>query len=300
MMPKKLLTIFALTGLLCAGTAAWSQMDPMEAAARAVAEDETATEEDAAAGGVTKYEDYTVKSYSLSFFGGNFSGATYLDLPTLGDRTVLTEGAGDILAYDGTVLAESRDMRHFTAAQKEIKSGTGFGGRLGIYISDNFHLDLAASYAQGDAVTSMLYSEDRDNLAESPWVRQELDRDEGFKVYKGGLALTYDAQPATVFGLTPQLGFGLGGVINRFSVLEDKTALYLEGNFGLNARVFHNFDIGGRVDVATFAFEVDELGYSNMVSYTTFSVGATWHIDVLPDDVRAAHQADQGKKKRRR
>jgi hypothetical protein len=297
MMPKKLLLVLALTGVVCTGTTAWSQISPMDAAARAVAEEEAANDQPAPVEGALAYDDYTVKSYALTFFGGSFSGAKFLELPELNERTVLTEGAGDILAYDGTVLIESRDAVHYTAPEKEIETGTAFGGRVGIYISDDFHLDLVGSYATSRARTTMLYTKDRDDLAANPWTRIEVDEDPEFKVYKGGLALAYEARPASIFGLVPQLGFGLGGIINRFGALEDKTALYLEGNFGLNAEVFDNFELGGRIDLATFAFEVDELGYSNMVSYTTFSIGATWHIDVLPSDVRAAHDAEKSRRR---
>ena len=109
---------------------------------------------------------------------------------------------------------------------------------------------------------------------------------------KGGLALMYDARPATFFGIMPRLGFGLGGIINRYTYLEDKTALYLEGNFGLSYELFDDFNLTGQVDLTSFAFQVDELGYSNMVNYATFSLGVSWFIDVVPAEVRAAHQAE--------
>lgn len=241
------------------------------------------------------YEDYTVKAYRLTFFGGNFSGATYLENKELGPRTILTPGAGDILAYDGEVLWESTAKYEdgtniYDAAHKEIKSGPALGTRVGIYISRDFHLDLLGTYATGEAVTTMLYRPNPDDLTINE--RVEVDRDDGFKILKGGLALIYDARPATFFGIRPRLGFGLGGIINRYTYLEDKTALYLEGNFGLSYELFENFDLTGQADLTTFAYEVDELGYSNMVNYVTFSLGVSWFIDVVPGDVRAAHQAE--------
>lgn len=242
-----------------------------------------------------KYDDYTVKAYRLTFFGGNFSGATYLDNQELEERTILTPGAGDIIAYDGEVLWEStakyeNGLNIYDAARKEIKSGPAFGTRVGIYISNDFHLDLLGTYATGKAVTTMLYRPDSEDITNRN--RIVVDEDDGFKMLKGGMALMYDAKPATFFGLVPHLGFGLGGVINRYSYLEDKTALYLEGNFGLSYELFDNFNITGQADLTSFAYEVDELGYSNMVNYATFSLGVSWLIDVVPANVRAAHLAE--------
>ena len=99
----------------------------------------------------------------------------------------------------------------------------------------------------------------------------------------------YDAKPATFFGIMPRLGFGLGGIINRYSELADKTALYLEGNFGLELRDCSTTSSRrpGRPD--HLRLRGRELGYTNMVNYTTFTVGLTWFIDVVPAEVRAAH-----------
>jgi hypothetical protein len=249
-----------------------------------------------------KYDDYTVKAYRLSVFGGHFSGATYLENQELWERTVLTPGAGDIFAYDGTVLPESRAEYEsgpmagelkYDAAHKTIEPGSAFGGRVGIYISRDFHLDLLGTYATGKAVTTMIGPPDVNSAYDPELIkRREIDTDDGFKMVKGGLALMYDARPATFFGIMPRLGFGLGGIINRYTYLEDKTALYLEGNFGLSYELFDDFNLTGQVDLTSFAFQVDELGYSNMVNYATFSLGVSWFIDVVPAEVRAAHQAE--------
>lgn len=245
------------------------------------------------------YDDYTVKSYSISFFGGSFSGGTYLDNKELGERTVLTDDAYVLLGYNGENLYDTFvDPRIYDAARKEIESGPAYGARIGIYISRDFHMDLSGLYATGQAVTSMLYRTDPEidrNITE----RRVIDTDEGFKVFKGGIGLSYDARPAKFFGITPRLGFALGGIINRYSQLEDKTALYVEAGLGLNYPIFKNWDLAGGADITTFAFEVDELGYSNMVNYTTFTIGITWHIDVIPDQTRAAWEAEQSKKSRR-
>ncbi len=249
-------------------------------------------EPEAVAEAELEWDDYLVKAYTLSVWGGGFSGATYLENKALGPRTVLTEGAGDVRAYDGTILTESRDFRHFTAATKEIKSGDAFGARVGIYIADDFHLDLIGSYATGEAVTSMIFTEEPD-LAPDIRERVVVDTDPGFKVYRGGLALMYNATGASIFGAVPRLGFGVGGIINRYSELEDQTSFYLEGNFGLNYELFDRFEIGAQIDLTTFAFEVEELGYSDMVNYTTYSAGISWFIDRVPPPVRASHIAEK-------
>ena len=241
-----------------------------------------------------EWGDYTVKAYTLTLWGGSFGGATYLDNKPLDERTVLTRGAGDIIAYDGGILYESTQIQNYDAAIKEIKPGDAFGARIGIYISDDFHLDLLGSYASGEAVTSMLYTDEPDDFTNA--VRLDVDTDPGFKVYKGGLALLYNATPARFFGIVPRLGFGLGGIINRYSQLPDKTGLYLEGNFGLGFEVVKNLEICAQADLTTFAFEVDELGYSNMVNYATYSVGLSWFIDRVPEQVRASHLATARKK----
>lgn len=239
-----------------------------------------------------EWSDYSVKAYTLTVWGGAFSGATYLENKPLGERSVLTEGAGDIISYQGGVLEESRDVRHYTAATKEVEAGDAFGARIGIYIADDFHLDLMGSYATGEAVTSMLFTEDPD-AAPDVSERVVVDTDPGFKVYRGGVALMYNAASADIFGAVPRLGFGLGGIINRYSELEDKTAFYLEGNFGLGYEIADDVEIGAQVDLTTFAFEVDELNYSNMISYVTYSIGISWFIDRVPPQVRAAHDAEK-------
>lgn len=236
------------------------------------------------------WKDYSVKAYSLSLFAGHFSGATYLDLMPLDPKTILTTGAGDVLGYDGLVLSESTDFLRYTGARKEIEAGTAIGGRIGIYVADDFHLDLLGNYMSGRAVTTMLYNPDAE-VAPDDWTRVEVDEDAGFRVYKGGLSLMYDANPAKFLGMTPMLGFGLGGVLNRYTEIADKAALYLEGNFGLSVQPMKNLKIIGRADVAVFAYDVDELGYSNMVTYRNLTVGAAWFLDRVPEDVRAKFEA---------
>jgi hypothetical protein len=238
------------------------------------------------------YDDYTVKGYTITAFGGQFSGAKYLENMDLNERTILTDGAGDIRAYDGGILRVSQDPVHYTGAHKEIKTGPAAGIRIGIYISDDFHLDILGTYAKGEATTTMKYTEDPENFPDKS-ERIEVDRDNGYQMFKGGLGLMYDATPAAFFGIVPRLGFGLGGIINRYSELSDVTGLYLEGNFALNYELFRNFQIGAQVDLTNFAYDVEELGYSNMVNYVTYSFGLTVFLDSLPPEVRASHLAEK-------
>lgn len=294
MIVRKLVWLFAFAALGL-GTLPAAAEDKPAAAPAATATVEQAAVPDAPAAAL-EWKDYKVKGYRLSLYGGSFSGATYLDLKPLGDRTILTPGAADVIGYNGEVLIESVDTEHYMAPRKEIEPGTAIGGRIGIYVGDDVHLDLVGNYLAGRASTTMLYSKEG-RSGDGVWDRLEVDADEGFTAYKGGISMMYDARSASFFGVTPTLGFGLGGVINRFSELEDKTALYLEGNFGLSIEPKENLQLVARADLSVFAFEVDELGYSNMVGYRNLTIGAAWFFDTVPADVRAKHES--AKKSRR-
>ena len=254
---------------------------------------------------ILDYSEYRVKAYSISFYGGRFSGGTILELDSLGDRTRITEAGrpdelwpNDILAYNGLPLPEGRLKRDdglrylYDSTRKEIKPGPLFGGRIGIFIADDFHLDLNGSYAKGKAVTTMVY-QGEDDLDPLKGTVETVDEDDGFSVLRGGISLMYDAHPASFFGIVPRLGFGLGGVINSYTYLEDKTGLYLEGSLGLTRNIAGSVDIFAQVDLDMFSVDVEELGYSNMINYAMFSLGLTWFIDVLPPSVRADHIASQ-------
>lgn len=297
---RNFLSLILALGLLLTGPVLMAQEETAGPAAPAPVEETEKQEPAPIEEEILTYDDYTVKAYTITVFGGNFSGAKYLENMDLAPRTILEKGAGDILgyltgdpaAYDGEVLLVSKNYEQYTGAHKEIKSGPAYGGRIGIYISNDFHLDILGTYASGEAVTTMRFTEDPLNAPDKS-ERIEVDRDNGFKMYKGGLALMYDATPATFFGIVPRLGFGLGGIINRYSELADVTGLYLEGNFGLNYELFKNFQVGGQVDLTNFAYEVEELGYSNMVNYVTYSLGLTVFLDAIPPQVRASHLADE-------
>ena len=297
---RNFLSMILALGLLFTGPVLMAQEQAEEPAA-----DTAATEAEQPAPApiqeeILTYDDYTVKAYTITVFGGDFSGAKYLENMDLAPRTVLEQGAGDILGfmtqdpiyYDGDILLVSKDAEHYTGAHKEVKSGPAYGARIGIYISSDFHLDILGTYASGEAVTTMRFTEDPLN-APNKSERVVVDSDKGYKMYKGGLALMYDATPATFFGIVPRLGFGLGGLINRYTELPDVTGLYLEGNFGLNYELFDNFQIGGQVDLTNFAYDVQELGYSNMVNFVTYSLGLTVFLDRIPPQVRASHLAEQ-------
>ena len=288
---RTLVSLLIALGLLLSGPVLRAQEETEDPTVPAPGEETEQQDLVPAVEEVLSYDDYKVKAYTITIFGGNFSGAKYLENMDLAPRTILTPGAGDIMGFDGEVLFESLDADRYTGAHKEIKSGPAFGGRIGIYISDDFHLDILGTYAKGEAVTTMRFTPDPE-YAPDKSERIEVDRDAGYKMYKGGLALMYDATPATFFGIVPHLGFGLGGLINRYSELSDVTGLYLEGNFGLNFELFDNFQVGAQVDLTNFAYDVEELGYSNMVNFVTYSLGLTVFLDVVPPEVRSSHLAE--------
>ncbi len=244
-----------------------------------------------------EYSDYTIKGYSLSFFGGQFSGATYLENQKLTDRTVFTLGANDIMGFDGETLPQSQDFHHWDAAHKTIEAGPAYGARIGVYINDDFHLDIVGVYGTANATISMLQIASLDGDPNFEERRVDLMTDDNFKMYKGGFAFQYDANSAKFFGLRPQIGFGIGGIINRYNVLPDETALYLDGYLGLDFPITDKLNASIGADLSIFAFNVEELGYSNMVSYKTYHVGLSYFFDVLPKTVRSEHIAEKQKKK---
>jgi hypothetical protein len=233
------------------------------------------------------YEDFTVKAYSLSFYGGRYSGGTFLDLPPIdNDRTFVEEGSDRVMGYDGNWLP--LDPNLYDAPQKEIQPGPSFGGALGVYLSDAFHIDLTASYSQGKAVTTV-----RNKSAEDPenYFREQVDEDDGFSVLMGGANLVYDGNDFRIFGARPFVGIGVGGVINSFTVLDDATGLYFRGIGGLKIDLISSLSLLGQFEVTTFSFSRDELTYAKQMTYTQAFVGLSYFIDVLPADIRAAHDA---------
>lgn len=220
---------------------------------------------------------YSIKTITLSFFGGWFSGATFLDLPPLEARTQLEEGSDEVLRYDNTVFELPE---YYDAPQKKIKPGRTFGGKVGFYLSEEFHLDLTAAVTFSEATTSFLNS-DPENVG-GPF-REQLDVDDSFTIYKGGGSLMYDITTVDFFGFMPYFGLGLGGIINRFSHLEDKTALYFELTAGLAYRLGNSLRISTQFSATTLSFPTEELVYSKQVTYGYASVGIVWVIDATPD-----------------
>jgi len=253
----------------------------------------TATVDDSERDGdALTYSDYTVKGYKLKIFGGWFSGGTYLELPPIdGDRTFVEEGSDRVMGYDGDWLAI--DSNQYDAPIKRIESGPTYGATLGIYLADNFHIDLTATYSEGRATTTMRNKIDPDlTFREKPF-DDERDNDDEFSVLMGGVGLTYEANDFYIFGMRPFVGFGIGGVINSFRVLDASSGLYFQGLAGLSIDLTRNFAFVGQYQLTTFSFSRDELEYSKQVTYSQAFIGFTLFIDVLPPEIRAAHEAER-------
>ena len=163
-------------------------------------------------------------------------------------------------------------------AHRSLESGTTIGGRVGFYLSDEFHLDLVASVTSSKAVTSFLNSDPRN----AGNFREQLDEDTGFTSYMGGGNLMYDVRSMRILGLMPFAGAGIGGIINRFSQLPDKTALYFQLTGGFIYHINDSVRLNTRFTATTFSFETEELIYAEQVTYASISMGLTWMIDVTP------------------
>ena len=216
---------------------------------------------------------YSIKVISLSLFGGFSSGATFFELPPLEDRTQIEEGSDDVYRYDGTIF---NLPEYYDAPQKEIRSGTLFGGKVGFYLSDQFHIDLVASLTRSKATTSFLNRDPRMPVA----AREQLDEDSGFRSYMGGFNLMYDVSGVQLLGLTPNFGLGLGGIINTFSGLQDKTALYFRLLAGFGYHLRDDLLLVTQFSATTFSFNTEELNYGKQVTYAVVTAGLSWNFDV--------------------
>ena len=239
-----------------------------------------------------------VKKISISFNGGYYSGTTFLDLPVVDQRAQLADGSNHVTLFNGESLnlGDSRPENGFDAPMKEIETGEVFGVNIGFYMSDSFHLDLNASYSRSRAILSMarfqddvlverVYGEDLDAWYEGFYDETSYaggSVDESFKSYMGGISVSYDAGNLKTFGMTPFFGMGFGGIINRFTVLEDKTALYFHLFWGLDVPLTRSIHVNTRISATTFAFQTEEVTYAEQVNTMTASIGLTLHFDVKP------------------
>jgi len=214
-----------------------------------------------------------VKNISISFSGGYYSGTTYLNLPIIDERAQLADGSNTVTLFNSEELnlGTERPTNGFDAPVKQIDPGEIYRLNIGFYLSDSFHIDLNASYSRAKAVLSMARFED-DLFIERVY-GQELDQwyegfynetrfaggseDSNFKSYMGGINLSYDAHALKILWLTPYFGTGFGGIINRFSVLEDKTALYFQLIGGLALPLGESLRVNAQFSATTFAFPTE-------------------------------------------
>jgi len=220
-----------------------------------------------------------IKRISISLFGGLNSGGKFYDLPILDERAQLYENSNIVYLFNGETLnlGEELTVDGLTAPRKEIKSGNTYAAKVGFYLSDSFHFDLVGSLSRGDAELSAVRLEDWE-----PVGREILDVDENFTIYMGGLGLTYDAHNLKTIGLTPYFGLGLGGVINRFDTLEDKTSLYFQVFGGVSRPIASDFWLDVGVRASSYSFETEEQEYSEQFTNIQVTAGLTFLFDVKP------------------
>lgn len=279
MLPKRLLVLFFVSTLVIGAL-------PVLAQDEAPAEEEELTS--------------AIKKIALSIEGGWYSGTTFLSLPAVDARAQLAEGSNFVTLFNGEELdlGIEREINDLDGPEKRILSGDAFGGRIGFYLSDAFHIDLTGSYSSGRATISMLRFEDSEQQERVEgdelltWVRnlpkyqsQAISggfTDDGFKSYMFGFGLAYDAYPIRTLGVVPYFGTGFGGVINRFTTLEDKTALYFRLYGGLMLPLGDSAQLSFRAAATTYSFATEEVGYAEQVTSATLNLGLTWFFDVKP------------------
>jgi hypothetical protein len=245
------------------------------------------------------WQDYTVKAYTVQIFGGWFGGAEYLNLPVKGPRTYLQGGYDPVMSYSGSWFERREgpgglDYDKYDAPIKRIDDGFTAGLKLGSYLADNFHIDIAFAYSATQAVLTMVNKEDPDDL-----VREEIDRDPNVQVLRGALQIMYDLDEFRILGFSPYLGLGFGGIITRFSNLPDVGGLFLVGTFGLQRTIVGNASVFVQADLTTFSMSRDELHYTKSVTYKDLSAGISFYFDTVPADIRALHEAQQADRRRR-
>lgn len=225
-----------------------------------------------------------IKKVAISFSGGSYSGATFFQLPVQDDRAAIEQGSHFVTLYNGeeVELPDGLTPNRLDAPRKEIESGQFFEGRIGFYLDDSFHIDLMAGLALSEANLSLVEIEDGMILGRITGTEAEGYRDGGFSSYMGGVQLGYDGHALKTLGVTPNFGMGLGGVINRFTVLEDKTALFFQLFGELSVPIKSGLLAKGRVTATSYSFQTEEVTYTEQLTTTTLTLGFTWLFDVHP------------------
>jgi hypothetical protein len=255
-------------------------------------------ESDTAAEPEQTWRDYSIKAYTIEIFGGMFGGDTYLDLPVKGDRTYVEPESDRIMSFDGEWFQDDElDRERYDGPVKTMEDGYTIGVKVGSYLSDHFHLDLVFSYSASEAVLMLT---DKTPDGGGPPTQVEWDRDGSVQIFRGALEMMYDFDNYRLLGIYPYLGFGFGGVINRFSALEDVSGLFLVGTGGLRREIAGNASAFVQFDYTNFSMDRHELNYTKSVSYTDITFGISFFIDVVPPDIRALHDADVAEARRQR
>ena len=190
-----------------------------------------------------------------------------------------------------SVISVSGNLQSLSFFQIKQNRRPGWGAQVGIYLSDSFHFDLALTFASATATTDMLNLNPND--PDNQFIEQ-IDEDPGVSVITGGAALVYDARSFRLGGIYPFVGFGLGGIINSFTELEDKTGLYFRGLGGLKYDLSRKLIAFVQANLTTFSYPTEELNYTTQVTYLDFYLGLALFIDTLPPEVRAAHELESG------
>jgi hypothetical protein len=249
------------------------------------------------------WDDYTVKAYAIEIFGGAFNGDRYLDLPVKDDRTQVEEGSDWVMGYDGNLLTPDRlDYEVYDGPVKTLENGFSVGLKVASYLSEQFHIDLSLTYSSTEAQLTMVNTEDPENpfREELPEINGvNVSRDSGVQIFRGGVSGTYDLSQFRLWGIYPYIGFGFGGIIVRYTALEDVGALYLVGTGGLKRHLFGSASAFFQFDLTNFSMSRDELEYKKNVTFTDLTLGLSFFIDRVPAEVRSLHEAEQAEAARR-
>ncbi len=226
-----------------------------------------------------------IKRIAISFSGGTYSGATFFKLPPLDDRAQLEEGTNIITLFNGEELDLGEEVpvdEGFGAPVKKIDSGHFVEGRIGFYLNESFHLDLVGGLVLADASLSVLQYDGGEPLGRITGTVENGFLDTGHTAFMGGFQFGYDGHQLKKFGLTPNFGLGFGGIIDRFTVLEDKTALFFQLFGELSYPAFDNIEIRARVTTTTYSFRTEEVRYTEQITASNFTLGFTWLFDANP------------------